>query len=59
MNVFVCTKTLLRHVCSTVGFPVRARGTCSHRLIIMVRAVAAAVARDVGSDSSLPKLREN
>ena len=36
-----------------------ARDRSSHKLNIMVRAVAATVARDLGSDASLPKLREN
>ena len=35
-----------------------ARDRSSHRLNIIVREVAATVACDLGSDSSLPKLRE-
>ena len=36
----------------------RERVTCSHGLKIMIRAVAARVASDLGSDSSPPKLSE-
>ena len=49
---------LLRHVFGAVLFPesvTRNRG--SHTLNIMLRAIAATVACDLGSDYPLPKLR--
>ena len=59
-NATVVDNTLVRHVFSTVGFQARPW----HVIIIhadlalsMVRAVAATVARDLGSNSSLPKMR--
>ena len=52
----VLDNTLLMHASSAVVFPARAsvaRGRSSHRLNIMVGAIAATVARDLGSDFSL------
>ena len=56
----VVDNTLLKHVFRAVRFPARAwhHVLRSHGLDIMARAVAATVARDHCSDSSLLKLRE-
>ena len=49
---------LLRHVLGAVVLPESVtRNRSSHTLNIMLRAIAATVARDLGSDYSLPKLR--
>ena len=56
----VMDNTFVRHIFSSVDFIESvARDRISHRLEIMVRAIAATVARYLGSDSSLPSLREN
>ena len=54
----VVDNILLRHVFSAVLFPARAWDVIVvPKLNIMVRAIAATDARDLGSDFSLPKLR--
>ena len=54
----VVDSPLLRHVFSAVVFPAKAwTDRSSHGLNIMIRVIAATVARDIDSDSSLPKLR--
>ena len=56
----VVDNTLLKHVFRAVRFPARAwhHNLRSRGLDIMARAVAATVARDHGSDSSLLKFRK-
>ena len=56
----VVDNALLKYIFRAVRFPARAwhHVLRSHGLDIMARAVAATVARDHGSDSSLLKLRE-